>query len=69
MTTEQKLTIMKLNHLAYIARGIANTSADIPEWIRTDAARIDAKAEEIKNLTVAIATGYRVLMLPGLQED
>lgn len=68
MTPEQKLTIMKLNHLAYLARNIASTNADIPKWVRADAARIDAKAEEIKQLTHQIGNGYRVPTLPGLED-
>lgn len=69
MTPEQRRLALKLEHLAFIARGIETTAADIPQWVRTDATRIARKAEEAKQLHAQITAGYRVPCLPGMEEN
>lgn len=68
MTNEQKRTMLMLEHVIFIARGIERSQTTMPDWVRTDAQRIADKAEAIKYLQAQTEAGYRVPTLPGMED-
>jgi hypothetical protein len=66
---EERHVILKLERIAFMARGIAGAQ-DTPAWVITDAQRIADKAEECIYIVEQTAGGHPapIPTLPGFEE-